>query len=119
MLHSVWLNSARNLTSHTIPAVRRPRIDVQQLPWPVQILHLASMEQPVLQRNRSSRGAKYLNLPLWARACSHTLRRSKQDALDNLCNSVRVVGIGNGHLIHGWWVYPLPVNQWFSGGSNG
>src|SRR6185369_7224587 len=52
----------------------------------------------------------------------HTLAscmaKEQKDALDNLCNSAGFMGVGNGNLLHCWWVDSPPVSHRFSGAGN-
>ena len=99
---------------NTAPAAHDRKVDLQQLPWSMQILHLVSLEQRVRRRAGCLAVVIISRLAALGMRLHSYIAKEQLDALDNLCNSVGFVGVGNGYRIHGWWVYPSPVSHRFS-----
>ena len=62
----------------------------------------ADGESKSIRKRNSSR----IPLPSSGKGASGAGKERIKHALDNYCDSVRVVGIGNGHIVYGVWLDP-------------
>jgi hypothetical protein len=70
------------------------------------ILHLALMELPGPALRRLP---KQVESAVWTCGCNYASLKEQKDALDNLCGSAGVMGVGDGHLLHRWRPDSPPV----------